>query len=227
MTKKAAALLLAASLAVSVCAMPVFADVTTTTPSLPGNESTTTAGLSTNVQYKVKGGYTWSVPALIDFGEDAGGESQKRTVNATEAADKESTKATGTAETARVAGTAPKVFVTKNVIDPGKSLKITLKAADSATKFEVKTSKDGTDATLGYTVKTTAETIDGDVTTGYTEKIVDAENGTNILELAAGKNTGDVALQFQLTTASTKAEIAGDYAGKVVFVADATKAPTT
>ena len=47
-------------------------------------------------------------------------------------------------------------------------------------------------------------------------------NGTDILALKAGKNTGDVALEFELTTASSKAEIAGVYEGNVVFVADAT-----
>lgn len=215
LTKKAAALLLAASLAVSVCATPVFADDSATTPSLPGTEATGADGLTTKVVYDVTGGYTWSVPATIDFGKDAGGKSQKRTVNATEAADKESTKATGTA------GTAPKVFVTKNVIAPGKTLKINLKAQDG-NAFEVKTSKDGKEATLSYKVKTTAETIDGTLTTPYTAKNVDAVNGTDILALKAGKNTGDVALEFVLTTAPSKAEIAGHYEGNVVFVADAT-----
>lgn len=214
MTKKAAALLLAASLAVSVCATPVFAADPATTPSLPGTETTGDAGLTTKVLYEVTGGYTWSVPATIDFGKDAGGGAQKRTVNATEAAEKESTKATDTA------GTAPKVFVTKNVIAPGKTLKINLKADGNA--FEVKTSKDGKEATLTYKVKTTAETIDGNLTKPYTEKNVDAVNGTDILALKAGKNTGDVALEFELTTASSKAEIAGVYEGNGVFVADAT-----
>lgn len=221
LTKKAAALLLAASLAVSVCATPVFAADPATTPSLPGTETTGDAGLTTKVLYEVTGGYTWSVPATIDFGKDAGGGAQKRTVNATETADKESTKATGTAETAGTAGTAPKVFVTKNVIAPGKTLKINLKAQDG-NAFEVKTSKDGKEATLSYKVKTTAETIDGNLTKPYAEKNVDAVHGTDILALKAGKNTGDVALEFELTTASSKAEIAGVYEGNVVFVADAT-----
>ena len=215
MTKKAAALLLAASLAVSVCATPVFADDSATTPSLPGTEATGADGLTTKVLYDVTGGYTWSVPATIDFGKDAGGGAQKRTVNATETAEKESKKATDTA------GTAPKVFVTKNVIAPGKTLKINLKAQDG-NAFEVKTSKDGKEATLSYKVKTTAETIDGTPTTPYTAKNVDAVNGTAILALKAGKNTGDVALEFVLTTAPSKAEIAGHYEGNVVFVADAT-----
>lgn len=214
LTKKAAALLLAASLAVSVCATPVFADDSATTPSLPGTEATGADGLTTKVVYDVTGGYTWSVPATIDFGKDAGGGAQKRTVNATETAEKESIKATDTA------GTAPKVFVTKNVIAPGKTLKINLKADGSA--FEVKTSEGGKEAKLTYKVKTTAETIDGTETQLYKEKPVDAVNGTEILALKAGKNTGDVALEFELTTTATSAEIAGTYEGKVVFTADAT-----
>ena len=214
MTKKAAALLLAASLAVSVCAMPVFADDPATTPSLPGTQATGADGLTTKVLYEVTGGYTWSVPATINFGKNAGGGAQKRTVNATETAETESTEATETA------GTAPKVFVTKNVIAPGKTLKINLKAQDG-NAFEVKTSEDGNEATLTYKVKTTAETIDGTPTTPYTTKPVDAK-GTDILALKAGKNTGDVALEFELTTAKSKAEIAGKYEGNVVFVADAT-----
>lgn len=214
LTKKAAALLLAAPLAVSVCAMPVFADDPATTPSLPGTQATGADGLTTKVLYEVTGGYTWSVPATINFGKNAGGGAQKRTVNATETAEKESTEATETA------GTAPKVFVTKNVIAPGKTLKINLKAQDG-NAFEVKTSKDGKEATLTYKVKTTAETIDGTPTTPYTTKPVDAK-GTDILALKAGKNTGDVALEFELTTAKSKAEIAGKYEGNVVFVADAT-----
>ena len=102
----------------------------------------------------------------------------------------------------------------------GSPAEINLKADGNA--FEVKTSKDGKEATLTYKVKTTAETIDGNLTKPYTEKNVDAVNGTDILALKAGKNTGDVALEFELTTASSKAEIAGVYEGNVVFVADAT-----
>ena len=76
MTKKAAALLLAASLAVSVCAMPVFATGT----SLPGSKG---SGPSiTEVKYVVTEAYEWTVPALIDFGKDAG-VNEKREVNTT------------------------------------------------------------------------------------------------------------------------------------------------
>ena len=57
------------------------------------------------------------------------------------------------------------------------------------------------------------------MTTPYAEKIVDAASGTDILALKAGKNTGDVALEFVLTTANTKAEIAGEYKDTVTFTA--------
>ena len=60
-----------------------------------GTQATGADGLTTKVLYEVTGGYTWSVPATINFGKNAGGGAQKRTVNATE-----------------TAGTAPKVFVT-------------------------------------------------------------------------------------------------------------------
>ena len=88
MTKKAAALLLAASLAVSVCAMPVFADGGTT-PATPNTheeikkDDTTESSSSTTVEYKVTEGYTWAIPAKIDFGENAGF-NKKRTVFASE-----------------------------------------------------------------------------------------------------------------------------------------------
>lgn len=71
MTKKAAALLLAASLAVSVCATPVFATGTHGTE-VSGNASTPNTKSETTVEYKVTEGYTWAIPATIDFGSNAG-----------------------------------------------------------------------------------------------------------------------------------------------------------
>lgn len=71
--KKAAALLLAASLAVSVCATPVFAAENMGSTSV---DSTTVLGGvttgNTKVLYKVTESYQWSIPATIDFGENAG-----------------------------------------------------------------------------------------------------------------------------------------------------------
>lgn len=207
MTKKAAALLLAASLAVSVCAMPVFAEDVTTPPNMgkqDGSNEPAKTSLTTNVLYEVTEGYTWSVPATIDFGSNAGGSSQTRIVDAN--------LETGNGVAASATkGTAPKVMVTKNVIGTGKNLKINLKATGG---FKVK-NKQNTE--LSYEVKTTAEKIDGNATTSYTEKNVDATNGTDILTLAAGKNTGEVDLEFTLTTTNDTAETAGKYTGTVTF----------
>lgn len=212
-------MLLAASLAVSMCATPVFADYDMGKQN--GSKDTGAAGLTTNVYYEVTGGYLWSVPSTIDFGKDAGAGSQTRIVEANLEEDKEGVAANKNNDNKN--GTAPKVTVTKNVIDPGKSLKISLKAADSATEFKVKTSKDGTDATLGYAVKTTNAKIDGADSSQYTNLDVNA-TGTQILELTAGVNTGEVDLKFTLTTTVESAEIAGQYKGQVVFTADATTA---
>ena len=207
MTKKAAALLLAASLAVSVCAMPVFAADATTPPNMgkqDGSNEPAKTSLTTDVLYEVTEGYTWSVPATINFGKDAGPKSQKRTVDANmESGDGTAAGATD--------GTAPKVMVTKNVIGTGKNLKINLKATGG---FKV---KNESNTELSYEVKTTAEKINGTPTTSYTEKNVDATNGTDILTLAAGKNTGEVDLKFTLTTTADTAETAGKYTGTVTF----------
>ena len=78
LTKKAAALLLAASLAVSVCATPVFAADASHGAEIK-KEDTTGSSSQTEVKYKVTEGYTWAIPATIDFGENAG-LSKKRTV---------------------------------------------------------------------------------------------------------------------------------------------------
>lgn len=206
LTKKAAALLLAASLAVSVCATPVFAAENM------GSQTGVNTGTETKVLYEVTEKFTWTVPATIDFGKDAGPKEKIRTVEAKLGKDE-----TGKAADA-TNGTAPKVVVTENIINSGKNLRISLKAADSATDFKVVNGSDS----LGYTVKTTAEKKDETETTGYTPKTVDAASGTEILTLAAGKNTGEVELEFKLTTTTATAEVAGKYEGKVVFTADAT-----
>ena len=98
MNKVTAAVLAAAM--VGSMAMPVFADDITGT-SAKNTEGTTT------VKYTVTEGYTWSVPASIDFGKDAG---INKTVEKS------------------VVGTtteASKVAVTKNNIPDGKKLQIT------------------------------------------------------------------------------------------------------
>ena len=212
MTKKAASLLLAASLAVSVCATPVFATGTTLNM---GSQNGVNTGTETKVFYEVTEKFTWTVPATIDFGKDAGPKEQTRTVEAN--LGKDETGVAANKDNNGKNGTAPKVCVTENIINSGKSLKITLKPADSATEFKVVNGSDS----LKYEIKTTAETINGTATPSYSGKNVET-TGTEILALAAGKNTGEVALEFKLTTTSATAEVAGKYEGKVVFTADAT-----
>ena len=202
MTKKAAALLLAASLAVSVCATPVFATGTSLSGSKGSGPSTT------EVKYEVTESYEWSVPALIDFGENAG-PNAKRVVNTTSDANGTITPSTGDN------GTAPKVIVTKNVIS-GKFLKITLEPAGGSTDFSVKNAKG---VELKYTVTLTDTTIGSDVKTPNRE-IGTTGTEKTILAVPAGTNTAEAKLKFELSTATTgTSEKAGTYTGKVQFTA--------
>lgn len=201
MTKKAAALLLAASLAVSVCAMPVFA----TDTSLSGNK---TAGPNqTQVEYKVDEAYEWTVPAKIDFGVNAG-VNAKRVVNTNTGKDTASKPSTGTD------GTAPKVIVTKNVITDGKSLKITLAPASPSTDFTVKNEQN---VELTYAVTLTKTTVGSVVQDNLTTPI--EKTGTQILEVKAGTNTAEAELKFELSTTTDASEKAGTYNGTVQFTA--------
>ena len=202
MTKKAAALLLAASLAVSVCAMPVFAEDASHT----GTYGTGPA--ATDVKYVVTEAYEWSVPALIDFGEDAGPDA-KRVVNTTSGKDDASTPSTGTN------GTAPKVIVTKNVIKKDKFLKITLEPAGGLTDFSVKNAEG---VELKYTVTLTETTI-GSVVNGSNRKIGTTGTERKILAVPAGTNTAEAKLKFELSTTNESSEKAGTYEGTVQFTA--------
>ena len=207
LTKKAAALLLAASLAVSMCATPVFADA-----SLSGNK--TTGPSTTQVKYEVTEAYEWTVPAKIDFGVNAG-VNAKRVVNTSTGKDTESKPSTGTD------GTAPKVIVTKNVITDGKSLKITLAPASPSTDFTVKNDQN---VELKYAVTLTKTTVGSVVQDNLTTPI--EKTGTQILEVKAGTNTAEAELKFELSTTTDASEKAGSYNGTVQFTADATQDAT-
>lgn len=215
MTKKAAALLLAASLAVSVCATPVFAaDPPMGSHTVDGSTTTPGGALvgtwDTNVFYKVTESYTWSVPATIDFGKDAGPKEQTRTVEAKLGKDD-----TGVAAGA-TNGTAPKVMVIKNVIGPGKNLRIYVDTTFTENgKFYVETpkmTKDGPSLTeyekLYYTITKPA-------TGGTEEELTGAKN--DVLKVPSGKDTDEQELVFTLTTTSKTAEQAGTYTGHVFF----------
>ncbi len=225
MTKKAAALLLAASLAVSVCATPVFADGGTT-PATPNTheeikkDDTTESSSSTTVEYKVTEGYTWAIPAKIDFGENAGF-NKKRTVFASE-----EKNGNYSAANEKTDGKSGNVYVTGCRLKPG--TKLTISISSTTTDYEpndnkgffVKTNNGSKKAKLYYEI--------------YKEKVVSPatptpanklDNTSQILELKAGKDADKQDLTFILTTGA-EGEIAGDYKGTVAFeakvIADAT-----
>lgn len=202
MTKKAAALLLAASLAVSVCAMPVFA----TDPSITGSETKTTA--DTNVTYTVDSKYTWSIPAKIDFGANAGIK-KTRTVKANAAENVAGTKATDTTD-----GTAPKVYVTENIIAPEKALKISIDTAsstfDNGNGFWVGVHGDTAIEKLYFKIHKLADD-------GNSGDELDASK-SEVLSVSSGTKTGEQALVLTLkTTTKDAAEKAGAYTGSIAF----------
>ena len=209
MTKKAAALLLAASLAVSVCAMPVFALTNSNGGSGDGTDNN--APTATEVTYKVDCSYTWSIPKNIDFGSNAG-INAKPVVNANQAEDTASQKAEKTTP-----GTAPRVCVTENIIDVGKTLKISIDTTNTTT-YESVDDK-------GFYVKAGEEklyfTIIKPATTGVAEKKLIAGD-SEVLSVPSGKYADEQNLVFTLSTATGDgaAEKAGTYNGSVAFKAE-------
>lgn len=234
LTKKAAALLLAASLAVSVCAMPVFADDTATTPTTPSmgsqkrDNNDAKAGIvagNTSVYYKVTESYQWSIPATIDFGVNAG-VNNTSTVNATLKEDGPGKKADNNG-TGKWEGSAPKVVVSKNVIGVGKTLKIAIDTKNNypdtfdttANKFyvEAEFKKTGSQTPvyekLYFTITKTAAGEGGTATPlNKTDNVV--------MTVPAGTNKGEQALEFKLETTKETAEKAGDYVGHVYFFSE-------
>lgn len=207
MTKKAAALLLAASLAVSVCAMPVFAEDGTPPANHGGTVQETTGETigaaeinnakqaCTKLTYEVTEGYTWSIPADIDFGSNKG-------VN-------QDVVPEGTPKTT--------VVVSSCKIRNGKTLHIDMKgngggdatiAGSSDGEFKIKS---GEDEKLEYVVKI-----------GDSERTIDTlvTSGKDVLTLAAGNETLTKYLSFTLKTATgATAEKAGSYHGYAIFTA--------
>ena len=219
MTKKAAALLLAASLAVSVCATPVFAadhnmgsQTVNSSTNVPGGALVGVG--NTDVFYKVTESYTWTVPATIDFGENAG-VGNTSTVNATLGKDELGEMAVKDSTDNKWKGTAPKIMVTKNVIGVGKNLKIAVSPDwfDSNGEFYVETPD--TQEKLYFTITKPAATPDG-----AGEKLT--KDNTKVLSVPSGTNTAGQELVFTLNTtpnntAGNAAEKAGSYEGHVVF----------
>lgn len=92
------------------------------------------------------------------------------------------------------------VNVSKNVIPDGKTLNIAVKGSGNNGEFEIANGN----TKLNYTIK------DG------TTNIV---AGGDVLNLAAGTNTGSKDLTFTLTTTDKTAEVAGNYTGTVTYTA--------
>ena len=203
LTKNAAALLLAASLAVSVCATPVFADTPpvtngTTVQSTGENITAPTEEKQacTKLSYQVTAGYTWSIPADIDFGKDSG-------VN-------KDVVPTGTPKTT--------VMVSDCKINNGKTLHIDMKGNGGGDKKitsgngEFKIASDENE-TLVYEVKA------GD---SETEINTTVNSGDDVLKLEAGKEKITKYLSFTLKTvrsAENVSEKAGSYYGYAIFTA--------
>lgn len=201
LTKKVAALLLAASLAVSVCATPVFAD---------GSEegSNTKTSANTVVTYRVDCSYTWSVPAKIDFGANIG-PNKSRIVEAT--ADKNAESKAPTGYGGDQNGSAPKVCVTSNIINDDKTLYISI---DTSTSSGTTYDKD---AGYFYVVTDTnaAQKLQFDIEKSNDDKWNPLTDP--VLTVASGTNTDEQGLNFSLYTLNGSAEKAGTYNGKVVF----------
>ena len=148
--------------------------------------ATKTESGETKVTYAVTESYTWTVPAEVTFGKDAG--VNKNNVDG---------KATDNSSEL-------KVTVTNNVIENDKKLRITAVGDGTSGAFTIKTTEG---ASLTYKIQL-----------GSDKK--ELTDGT-VLEVPAGQKEGSVDLTFTLTTASTTAEIAGNYEGKVIYTASA------
>ena len=212
--KKAAALLLAAALAVSVCATPVFA-----TENMGSTPAKFLAGIGTGdtkVIYKVTESYAWSIPATIDFGENAGANNTS-TVNATLKENGPGKKADNNG-TGKWEGAAPKVVVSKNVIGIGKRLQITFNTTyldkDNG-KFYVLASE----TTKTGDAQAETQKLYFKIQKNDKDKTELTQKNNEVLSVDSGTDTAAQEVVFTLTTADgdNAAEKAGDYEGHVVF----------
>ena len=178
---------------------------------------------TTSVFYKVTEKYTWSIPATIDFGVNAG-VNNTSTVEAK--LDKNVNGEMAEQKGTEWKGTAPKVTVSENVIGVGKTLKIAIDMgknyADTfdiaKNKFYVETRKmteAGPSVTdfekLYFTITKTA--------TGSTGTELNSKNDV-VMSVPSGTNKGEQALEFKLETTKETAEKAGDYVGYVWFYSE-------
>lgn len=228
LTKKAAALLLAASLAVSVCATPVFAaEGGTTEPAKPSttvSEKDTEKTANTEVNYQVDSKYTWSIPTEINFGANAG-TGKTLTVKADKEAEEQNVLPN---EGNSYTGSAPMVYVTENIIAPENALKISIDTGYST--FEQGSEKGSEKGFyVGvYGTKTIEKLyfkINKLADNGSSGDELDA-NKSEVLRVDSGTKTGKQALVFTLKTTTDTAEKAGKYTGTIVFKSEVSSALT-
>lgn len=92
-----------------------------------------------------------------------------------------------------------KVKVTENVIEEGKKLHITAAGSGAEKAFTI---TNGHNTVLGYAVKS------GDKAVAV---------GGDVLDVNAGTNTGETAMDFKLSTTADTAEKAGTYTGQITY----------
>lgn len=206
LTKNAAALLLAASLAVSICATPVFATEIKTNPGgiqettgVTVSDMTSSQDAHTKLTYTIVSSYKWSIPSDVNFGDN---ESLDNDIVANNV-----TKST--------------VEVDECHIPNNKVLKIKIKGngGGSAEPTEASKSfkiKSGENKTLDYEVRA-SETTSFDSSNPLE---VDGE----VLSVNPGTKKVTRNLQFTLKTklaggSENKAEYAGSYVGYAIFTA--------
>ena len=212
MTKKAAAMLLAASLAVSVCATPVFA--ATETGSYNGSNESGKTSANTVVTYRVDCSYTWTIPKKIDFGANAGVD-QTRIVEAING-DREAENTPATDNGTAGKGKVPRVCVTKNIINDDKTLHISIDTSTSSDTTYDQISKKfyvATDTSVAQKLEFEIEKCDA---TGNSITAFSPET-ESVLAVPSGTNTKEQELVFTLKTPNGSAEKAGTYNGKIVF----------
>ena len=214
MTKKAAALLLAASLAVSVCATPVFA--AEETGSHEGSNKVGETSANTEVTYRVDCSYTWTIPKKIDFGANAGVD-QTRIVEAING-DKDAANKPATDNGTAGKGNVPKVRVTSNIINDDKTLHISIDTTTTTDGTTYDAGKKEFYVVTGTTDPTMAQKLYFTIAKSNPASTTWDVATQPVLTVPAGTPTGKQELRFTLSTANGgTAEKAGTYNGKVVF----------
>lgn len=180
------------NLAAAVLATAMVASLAAPAFAADGETATKIESGKTTVKYEVEESYQWTVPAVIDFGTNAG-------VGKSDVVGKAKNN-----EGAEVTD-GNKVSVTKNVIAEGKKLRITAKGSGAGNAFTVQNGEAGKQI-LSYTITRNSDS-----------QQVAVEG--KVLDVASGTDKGSETLIFKLTTKSEGSEVAGKYEGTVTYTA--------